>query len=204
MSFADDVCRWTALFRTASRRDHAVGTEFIAANHDSNESLKWRWSHFRVAKRIVALEAIRDFFTRAFTTSQTDGLYLSSFGRITSFPNQTGNLSQLSSSHDKVDVRSFLKDQILILLGHAAHYANHLLRPSSLAELQAAQSTVDLVLRVFTHAAGIEQNRVGFFGIVRQFVTIFAQRGNDQFAVQHVHLAANSFDIKSSVMLRVL
>ena len=101
-------------------------------------------------------------------------------------------------------MRGLLKDQILILLGHAAHHANHLLRPGSLAELQTAQSTVDLVLRVFTHATGVEQNRVGFFGIVRQFVTIFAQRGNNQLAVQHVHLAANSFDIKSPVMLRIL
>ncbi len=63
-----------------------------------------------------------------------------------------------------------------------------------LACLQPPQSAVDFVFGMLPHAAGIEQNGVGFGGRIDQFVTLLAERRHDQLAIEHVHLAADGFD----------
>ena len=93
-----------------------------------------------------------------------------------------------------------LKDQILILLRHASHDADNFGRPISFAELQSTERAVDFMFGMFPHTAGVEQHGVGIPGIVGQFISFFAQRRDNQFAVQHVHLAANGFDVNTTVM----
>ena len=58
-----------------------------------------------------------------------------------------------------------------------------------------AQRAVDLVLGVLPDAAGVEQDRIGLLRIVHQGVTVVPQAGDDHFAVQDVHLAADGFDV---------
>ena len=70
-------------------------------------------------------------------------------------------------------------------------------RPLLLEFFQPAQGTVDLVLGVLPHAARIQQDGVGLRGAIDRLVTRPQQLGGDQFAVQHVHLAADGLDIES-------
>ena len=48
-SFLDDVFGRTTLFGASSGGHHTVGAEFVAADHDPDESLKRSGSHFRIA-----------------------------------------------------------------------------------------------------------------------------------------------------------
>ena len=67
---------------------------------------------------------------------------------------------------------------------------------SRLGVLQPAQGAVDLVLGMLPDAARVEQDRVGLGGRRRQLVAVLAQAGHDQLAVEHVHLAADGFDVE--------
>ena len=199
-SFFDNVCGRTTLFRTTRGWHNAIRTKFVTANHDADKGLKRRWSHLRIPQRIIALKTVRDFFARSIPPAQTDSLHMGAFGSRSCLLDQARNLGQLSCSHDDVNKRSLLKNQILILLGHAAHHANDLLRPIAFAEFKSSQSAINLVLGMFTHAARVEQNRICFFGIIRQLISILAQCGDNEFAVQHVHLAADCFNIKPAIV----
>ena len=100
----------------------------------------------------------------------------------------------------QIDVRGAIEDQLLILLGHAAHDTDDLVRACSLAEFQAAKLAVDLVLSVIAHAARVEQNRVRLFDVAGQRIALLAQRGNDQLAVEHIHLTADGLDVELAVV----
>ena len=93
-----------------------------------------------------------------------------------------------------------MKDQLLILLCHAAQHADHLIRASLLAELQPPQCRVNLVLSMFAHAACVEEDRVRLARIVRQRVALLAQRPDDEFTVQHVHLTADGLNEEFAVV----
>ena len=60
---------------------------------------------------------------------------------------------------------------------------------------------VDLVLGVLADAARVEQDRVGLMDVASQLVAIPAQRGHDQLAIEHVHLAADRLDIELAVVV---
>ena len=66
-----------------------------------------------------------------------------------------------------------------------------------LGVLQPAQGAIDFVLGVLADAARVEQDRVGFGRRGDEFVALLAQTGHDQLAVEHVHLAADGFDIQT-------
>jgi hypothetical protein len=106
----------------------------------------------------------------------------------------------LSGADDEVDVRGFLKDQVLIFLGHAADDADDFGGAIAFAEFEASEGAVDFVFGVFTDAAGIEDDCVGLFGVVGELVAVAAQGGDYQFAVQHIHLAADGFDVEEPVV----
>ena len=60
LCFLNDVFRRATLFRSAGCRHHAVGAEFVTADHDADKSLKRRRAHFGIAERIIALKAVGD------------------------------------------------------------------------------------------------------------------------------------------------
>jgi len=118
------------------------------------------------------------------------------------FLDQFRNRLQLAGSHHEINKGGPPKNQLLVFLGHAAEDTENLLRIFFLEFSQGSQGTVDLVFSLFPHAAGVEQDRVSIAQLVGQFVAPFAQAGNHHFAVQHVHLAADCLDVKSSTHLR--
>ena len=66
----------------------------------------------------------------------------------------------------------------------------------ALGVLEPAEGAVDFVFGVLADAARVEEDRVGVVRIVRELVALFAQAGDDELAVEHVHLAADGFDVE--------
>ena len=66
----------------------------------------------------------------------------------------------------------------------------------ALGVLEPAERAVDLVFGVLADAAGVEQDRVGVVRARGQLVTVFAQAGDDELAIELVHLAADGFDVE--------
>ena len=110
--------------------------------------------------------------------------------------NQFGNALQLSRSDHDIHERCSLENQALILLSHTAHDSDYFFRVAFLDGSHAAQSTVGFVFGLFADAARVEQNRIRVLGRIRDLVSLTAQAGHDHFAVQHIHLAANGFDVQ--------
>ena len=106
------------------------------------------------------------------------------------------HLVQLAGPDDEIDVRRPLEDDALVLLRHAAQDADDFVRVLALGVLEPAQCAVDLVLGVLPDAARVEQDRVGVVRAGRQLVTVLAQAGHDELAVELVHLAADGFDVE--------
>src|SRR5262249_39551322 len=141
-----------------------------------------------------AFEAAFDFRPRGFLTIQAQG-QLPRAGAL-DLGDQFRQAGELAGAADDVHVRSTTADQLLVLLRHAAEYAQNLAGMALLVRAQAAQGTVDFVLGVLADAASIEQDDVGFRGLLDQFVALAAQAADDQLAVEHVHLAADGFYIE--------
>ena len=57
------------------------------------------------------------------------------------------------------------------------------------------------MFRVFANTASIKQNGICLLGIIRQFVTVFPQRSNNQLAVEHIHLAAYSLNVQLAIVV---
>ena len=102
----------------------------------------------------------------------------------------------MSRTNDNVDVGSSFEDQFLIFLSHTSHHADDLFGVIFFGLAKSPERTVGLVFGLFAYRAGVEQDCVGVADIVGQFVSLPTEIGNDHFAVQHIHLAANGFDVQ--------
>ena len=60
---------------------------------------------------------------------------------------------------------------------------------------QLSQPRVHFVLSVLPNGAGVEQHQIGTFHVIDGLVSHPAKLADDQFAVQHVHLAAHRLQI---------
>ena len=154
-----------------------------------------RRPHLRIAVGIVAFEAAFDFVAAAGLAIEAYFQPLPAAGG--DFFQQPRHLVQLTGADDQIDVRRPLEDQLLILLCHAAQHADDLMRVAIFGVLQPSQGAVDFVFGMLPHAAGVEQDRVGLGGRVDQFVALLAQRRHHQLAIEHVHLAADGFDVQT-------
>ena len=114
----------------------------------------------------------------------------------TNLTHDPGHLVQLPRADHEIDIGGTLENQPLILLRHAAQDANHFARMLASGVLKPAQGAIDLVLCVLTDAARVEQDRVRLADIRRELVTVFAQAGHHELAVELIHLAADGFDIQ--------
>ena len=82
-----------------------------------------------------------------------------------------------------------------LFLGHAAAHADHQIGPDLFQLLQPDHVAQRLVLRVFAHATGVEEDQVcllahGFTGHAHLF-----QHARDGFRIPLVHLAAHGHDV---------
>ncbi len=192
-----DLFRRPALLGTADAGDDAVGAELVAAEHDPHHGLKRRKGRAAGGPLgIVAGETLPDLDPLAGLAVEA---HLDLRPAAGGDPLQQGRqLGQLARPDHQVHVRRPLEDLLLVLLGHAADDADHLVRPELFDVLQPAQGTVDLVLGVLPDAARVEEDRVGLAEGVGRLVARGQQGGGDQLAIQHVHLAADRFDIEAA------
>ncbi len=109
---------------------------------------------------------------------------------------QFRHTGELTGSHDDVYMGSAPEDVFLILLRHATEHTDSDLGLVLLDPLDPSQSAVDLVLGVLSDRAGIIKDGIGLLDVVRQLVTLLAQLGDHELAVQQVHLAAHRLDIE--------
>ena len=185
----------SALFRSARRRDDAVGAELVATDLDAQIRLKRSRAHRRVTQRIERLVAPFDLIERAVAAAQSD-CHLAFRSGLDPL-DQFRNLLQLAGAYDQVHVRSTFEDQLLIFLSHAPDHADDFFRMLCLEFLQMAERAVRLLFGVFPDAACIEQQRVGLLRVRRQLVAVLTQTRHDHLAVEDVHLAADGFDVQT-------
>src|SRR5262249_36319996 len=95
-----------------------------------------------------------------------------------------------------IDMRRPFADEFLVLLRHAPEDADDLLRVSPLVVLERPEGAIDLVLRMLPDAAGVEEDHIRLLGIRGEFEPRAAQTPDDQLAIEHVHLAADGFDVE--------
>ena len=117
------------------------------------------------------------------------------------FVEQIGDRVQLARTDDQIDVRCSFENDLLVLLGHAAHHADHFVRVTLFRFADLAQRAVDLFLGVLAHAAGVEQHAIGFLRRIDDGVAVTFQVSDHHFAVQHVHLAADGLDVDAFIHL---
>ncbi len=172
----------------------AVGAELVAADHDPHIGLERRRPHGWIAQGIVAFKAPLNFQSRGLLAVQAEGeLRPSSFLDLR---DQLGQAGKLARAANDIDMRRPPADQLLVLLRHAAQHAHNLARMPLLVSAQPAQRAINLVLGMLTDAAGVEQNDIGLGGLMDQLIALPAQTSHDQLAVEHVHLAADGFDVE--------
>ncbi len=169
------------------------GRPCSAADLDPQVRLKRRRPHGGIAQRVERLVTAADLFPGAVTAAQADGQLLAAAGprRL----DQLRRLLQLAGADDQIDIRGSFEDLPLVLLSHAAQHANDFLGISLLVPPQVAQGAVDLVFGVLPHAARVEQDRVRLVDRVHQLIAVLPEAGHHHFAVQHIHLAADGFDV---------
>jgi hypothetical protein len=101
----------------------------------------------------------------------------------------------LPGADDEIDIGRPLPDKFLILLGHAADDADDLAGILPLERGHPAHGGVRLLLGQFPHGTGVEEQHIGLGRFIRQAVALLLEGRHDQLAVQHVHLAADGFDV---------
>jgi hypothetical protein len=196
-TLGDDRRRRSALFGAADTGDDAVRAELVAADHDADISLVLRGAHRGVTERIETFVAAFDLRAVAVFAAEADFHSLSARGTFGSdFANERGHLMELAGADDEINVRSAFENDALMVLGHAAEDADYRIRMFALGVFQPAEGAVDFVFRVLADAARVEEDCVGIVRIVRQLVPIFAQAGDDELAIEFVHLAADGFDVE--------
>lgn len=87
---------------------------------------------------------------------------------------ECGDFGELPGTDDDIDVWGFLKDEVLIFLGHAADDADDFGGAVAFAVFKSPESAVDFVFGVFADAAGVEDDGIGIFGIVCELVAVAA------------------------------
>ena len=195
LGLGQNVFRPAALLGAANHGHDAVGAELVAADLNSHERLVGRGPHGGIAQRVERFVAAADGLLRAVATTQAD-FHLLAVARLDTL-DQLGHGVQLAGAHNEIDIRRPAKDELLVLLRHAAQHADDFFGVIGLQLLELAQGAVGFALGVFTHAARVEENRIGRRGRIGQLVALFAERGHHQLAIEHVHLAADGFDVES-------
>ncbi len=106
-----------------------------------------------------------------------------------------GNFVQVPRSAEQIDVGGFGLDPVVVTLGHAADDADDHAGAAVLDFGHLAEAAVNLVLGVLADAARVEQDTDRLPDILGRLVTHNRQLPEDQLAVEHVHLTAESFEI---------
>lgn len=91
---------------------------------------------------------------------------------------------------DKVHLRILFLKVLAPLLGHAACYTQDHVRIFTLQALHFSDLPQDLLFRVFTNAACIDDNDISMFIVLTGFVAQIKELTSIVFAVAFIHLAS--------------
>ena len=100
-------------------------------------------------------------------------------------------------AEDQIDLRIFFQDLVhgLFFLRHAAGHRQQQIRIAALKVLEEAEFTEDLLFRVLTDRAGVDQDQIRFRGIFGRCIAHVLQDAGHRFRVTLVRLAAVGADI---------
>ncbi len=111
---------------------------------------------------------------------------------------EVGELPHPRRTEDEIEVRHARQDLLAFLLGDAAAEADLQVRALTLQQAVFAEPRIDLLYRLRAHAAGVEEDQIGFGGVVGGQKPLLHQLAGHALAVQLVHLAAPRFDVKAA------
>jgi hypothetical protein len=103
---------------------------------------------------------------------------------------------EFTRSAQHIDMREALENVRPIALRHAADHADHQVGLGRLALLQLSQSRPDLLLGMFAHRAGVVEDHICLLAILDRFIPLRAELPENQLAIEHVHLAAESLQVQ--------
>ena len=173
-------------------RNHAERTELVAAGLRPHKSLKRCRPHLRITIGVVALEALGDRLAASASPLQAHFHARTAAGE--DVLHEAGHAVQLSRADDQIDPRGPPADEFLIFLGHTAQHPHDEAGPLLLLGTDPAKSGIDFVLGMLPDTAGVVEDGIGVGRRGSKLPSLPAQGGDDELAVEHIHLAADRFN----------
>src|SRR5215207_7530013 len=110
--------------------------------------------------------------------------------------NQSRELIELTGTTEDVHVREAREDIRAVALRHTTDHADDQTRIGRLARAEFAEARPHLLLRVFADRARVVEDHVRVIAVLDGFVPPRAELPEHELAVEHVHLAAERFQVK--------
>ena len=204
--FLDDVRRRAVHFGPASVGDDAVGAELVAPASDADVGLGGAVGAVVGAEAAGKVQRLEMILRRRERAAAAAGR--AHQRRLARLPGDGGVVDQsrqpvqLAGPAEQVDLRELGEQVCPVALGHAADYADHQARVGFFTLLQLAESGPDLLLGMLAHAAGVVEDDVCGVAVLGGLVPLAVELRQNQFAVQHVHLATEGFEVELFALSR--
>ena len=183
--FADDAADAAAAFGAAGVGHDAEGAAHVAALHDGDKGAGRDGG-------VVADGFLRTGFLRGVDHGKTEVVHRGVMGHFAAQDgvHMVGDLVEFLRADDQVEVGNVGKEGGAAALGHAAEQSVDRVRALFPEASEQAHFAEGLLFRHIAHAAGIEQDNVGFVGLCGHFIAPGDQHLRDLLRVALVHLAS--------------
>lgn len=94
-------------------------------------------------------------------------------------------------------MRVLLENVRPIALGHAADDADDEVGLGGFAVAELAEAGPDFLFGVFADGAGVVKDDIGQIAVIGRLIAVSAKLPQNQLTVEHVHLAAEGFEVES-------
>jgi hypothetical protein len=197
--FVDDVLRGAMDFSAAGVGDDAVGAEFIAAAGDTNVSLRAVVAGGDASGEIEHLKLV-------FGGGESGGAATSLFAHerglalrgSAGVADQTRQFVEFAGAAEDVNIRMAFEEVGAVALGEAADDADNEIGVGFLAFAKFAEARPDFLFGVFADGASVVKDYIGIIALGDGFVSECAELAENEFAVEHVHLAAECFEVEAA------
>ena len=108
---------------------------------------------------------------------------------------EKGKVAVRVRAYNQIELRHALEETSLQVLGHAPRDAEDDSGAAMLVPAQLAQAPVDALLGMLADGTGVDEDHVGFGGLIDPLVARGAELTEHQLGVGHVHLAAVGLDV---------
>ena len=181
--FGENFAARPADLPTAHMGDDAIGAEIVAALHDGDETGDGV-AFAAFGKELQPGLLIEKLRLQAALPAGLDP------------PHHLRQFVDVMGAENQIDEGQFLQQLFPFLLGHTTTDPDDHPRIALLDRLETAKVAVDLALGLVPHCAGVEQHQVGDLGAVDLMVADLLQQLDDALRIDHIHLAAEGFQIK--------